>query len=335
MIRFAARYYDGRSSRPIEVVLRVEDPEVLHVDGLGQACQLPLRDVLLAPRLGNTTRSIELPDGAKCETQDNDAVDQVARLMGRGTGSALVHRLESSWRWVLVAVVAVGLLVSCGLKWGIPALADQVARAVPQAMACDLGRGTLATLDRMTLRPSALPEARRAKLRRSFSRVGAQYPALPLKLEFRSGVGPNAFALPDGTVIATDELVELAHHDDEILAVLVHEIGHVHHRHALRAALESSSTGLLVGAYLGDATSINAVAAALPVVYARASYSQRHETEADTFALEYLRRSGIAPRRFADILQRLHEKYGSLEGDAGFAYVASHPPTAERIARFR
>ncbi len=47
-------------------------------------------------------------------------------------------------------------------------------------------------------------------------------------------VGANAFALPSGIVVMTDELVELAKTDDELVAVLAHEIGHVRGRHALR-----------------------------------------------------------------------------------------------------
>ena len=58
----------------------------------------------------------------------------------------------------------------------------------------------------------------------------------------------------DGTVLVTDELVELAKNDDEIISVLAHEIGHLQRRHALRMALESSAIAVLASAYLGDVT---------------------------------------------------------------------------------
>jgi Zn-dependent protease with chaperone function len=163
--------------------------------------------------------------------------------------------------------------------------------------------------------------------------MAEKYPALPLHLVFRGGVGPNAFALPDGTVVATDELVELAHDDEEVLAVLAHEIGHVHHRHSLRMALQSSTVLLLISAYLGDVTQLTTISTALPGVYANASYSRELETEADTFALAYLDQNGIPHRRFADILRALQGQSGT-DPDRGMQYLASHPPTSERIARF-
>ena len=54
------------------------------------------------------------------------------------------------------------------------------------------------------------------------------------RLELRSGeaLGANALALPSGIVIMTDDLVALAKSDDEIGAVMAHELGHVRGRHA-------------------------------------------------------------------------------------------------------
>jgi Zn-dependent protease with chaperone function len=159
------------------------------------------------------------------------------------------------------------------------------------------------------------------------------YRELPLTLEFRRGLGPNAFALPDGTVVVTDELVELAENDNEILSVLAHEIGHVHHRHSLRMALESSTVVLLVSTYFGDVTQLTTLSAALPGVYAQAHYSREHESEADAFALEYLLKARIPKKHFADILRSL-QKLAGPDPKHGLQYLSSHPPTAERIGRF-
>ncbi len=64
-----------------------------------------------------------------------------------------------------------------------------------------------------------------------------------MTVEFRASpiIGANAFALPGGIVIVTDQLMQLAEHDDEILAVLAHEIGHVKHRHVLRGLPQDSA----------------------------------------------------------------------------------------------
>lgn len=326
-------YYDGVTSEPRHVTVALDEQGVLHVAGLAQPLTQPLNVVKIGARLGNTVRSLWFPDGAKCETEDHAAVDELERRQGKGGAGRLVHALESSWRSALSAVVVLMLLMGVGAKWGIPFAARQVADAVPKAMAYDLGRGTLEAFDRTLLKPSQLTDEQKQRLQDEFTVMAEHYPELPLSLTFRRGIGPNAFALPDGTVIATDELVKLSQNDQQVMAVLAHEIGHVHHRHSLRMALESSTVLLLVSAYLGDVTQLTTLSASLPGVYAQAHYSRDHETEADTFALQYLDQNGIAHHHFADILRALQKTAGP-DPEHGFQYLASHPPTTERIRRF-
>ena len=55
-------------------------------------------------------------------------------------------------------------------------------------------------------------------------------------LLFRDGgkFGANAFALPSGKIIVTDQLASLLN-DEQIVGVLAHELGHVVYRHGMRA----------------------------------------------------------------------------------------------------
>ncbi len=65
---------------------------------------------------------------------------------------------------------------------------------------------------------------------------------------FRKGgpIGPSAFALPSGTVIMTDELVDLVDQKGELEALFAHKIAHVTNRHGLRSALQDSGVFLLI-----------------------------------------------------------------------------------------
>jgi Zn-dependent protease with chaperone function len=125
----------------------------------------------------------------------------------------------------------------------------------------------------------------------------------------------------------TDELVALAQNDDEIIAVLAHEIGHVRGRHALRMILQSAGVAAITLAVFGDVSSTSALAAALPAVLLNAKHSREFEHEADGFAKSWLREHGIPERRFDDLLCRLEK-----QSPAGteVRYLSSHPPTEER-----
>jgi Zn-dependent protease with chaperone function len=330
-------YYDGQSTRahPVEVELD-EASGVVHLHGLAAPRSYPVKSLKVSPRIGGTVRSVTFPDDARAESTDHAALDALAAKAGHGGALHLVHLLESRWKSALIAAGVLVVFIAVGVRWGIPVVAKRLAEAVPAQLAYDLGKSTLAILDRTVLKPSDLTAARKAELVSEFQGMAREYPDLPLRLHFRDGLGANAFALPDGTVVVTDDLVDLAKDDREIMAVLAHEIGHVHFRHSLRVALESSSIAMLVSAYLGDIGQISTLSAALPAAYAQAHYSREHEVEADGFAFEYMTKAGVPHHFFADILEKLEEKnLGGKPKDDGTAYLASHPPTAERIERFR
>ena len=159
---------------------------------------------------------------------------------------------------------------------------------------------------------------------------------------FRRGgvIGANALALPDGTLIITDQLIDLSEHDEEALAVLAHELGHVQHRHGLRQVIQGSILTVVVSWYLGD---VGGWAASLPTLLLQARYSREHEHEADAYAVALLRENGISPRRLASMLTKLESsrRRGQAVPDAGpksspdktaiADYLSSHPATRERI----
>ncbi len=153
------------------------------------------------------------------------------------------------------------------------------------------------------------------------------------QLLFRKGVGANAFALPSGHIVVTDELIEVAEHDDEVLSVLAHEIGHVVHEHGLRSVLQSSAVALLLTAVTGDIGSASGFAAAMPIILLETNYSRKFELEADRYALDYMQTHNIDTKHFASILQKITGQDEAHEDDA-FSYLSTHPATRERIQPF-
>ena len=143
--------------------------------------------------------------------------------------------------------------------------------------------------------------------------------------------GANAFALPSGIIVVTDELVELAQDDDEILAVMAHELGHVHHRHIMRTIIQNSATALIIAILIGDLSSIAGLSATIPTVLMEAHYSREFELEADSFAVHRLSEMGKNPAALGRILQRLTEDHESDEGSTLWRYLSTHPATQERV----
>lgn len=330
MIELDGQLFDGQTSRSRTATLRVWTDGTVRIAVAGSEETLQLPDLEIPARLGNTPRRIRLPNGAIFETPDNAGADAILADQGRPRRHWL-HRLESRWDLVLASAVFVLGFGAAFVVWGVPALARVAAFAVPAETSVWLGEGTLEILDR-TLEPSSLPDARREALRARLDEVAAVAPGAgeyAFRLVFRGGgeFGANALALPSGQIVVTDELVALADADEELVAVLAHEVGHVVHRHALRQAIQSSTLVIAIVLVTGDLSATSGSVAALPTFLAEARFSKEFEREADAYAVGYLDRAGIDEAYFARILRRLDE-----DSDEGFAsFFSTHPNTEERI----
>ena len=129
-------------------------------------------------------------------------------------------------------------------------------------------------------------------------------------------------------MVVTDELVDIAKSDDEIVAVLAHEIGHVRGRHALRQILQAAGVSALAVALLGDLSSLSGILSAAPALLT-AKHSRDFEREADRFAKQWLRENRIAESNFDAILCRMTGTHGPKDKEA-VDYFSSHPATDER-----
>ena len=336
MSTLPAVYYDGKISDRRSVQIELAAPGQLIIRGLDRELRYRLADVRITPRVGNTPRSIYLPGEAKCETSDNDAIDIFLKRHRHAGGSAWLYTLESHLGYAALALVITAVAVWGLVEYGVPLLAKHVARALPPSVDAALGEQGLSALDRTLFAPSRLSMQRQQALRALFVKTTVDLPeGEHVHLVFRNSprIGANAFALPSGTIVITDELVTLARHDNELIAVLAHEIGHVVHRHALRRVLQDSTVVLIIAAVTGDVTSITSLAATIPTVLVEANYSRSFEREADDYAFQYLRTHNIPPYYFADILLRMEHARPSRGHVPDF--LSTHPATEERILRFK
>jgi Zn-dependent protease with chaperone function len=336
MREFTASFYDGKTSQRKEVQIYFDPPGQVRIIGLEEDLAYSLSELRITQRVGNTPRCIYLPDGAKCETLDNDTIDQILRLQGRSRFQAFLHKLESGLRYVLLSLVLTVVGVWGLVEYGIPALAKRAAYVLPASADTAMGREGLKILDKVFFSSSDLEDNRQNQLLSLFDDMTQELADTHnFRLEFRKSarVGPNAFALPSGIIVVTDDLVLLAKQKNELIAVLAHEIGHVIHRHSLRRLLQDSAVVLLVASVTGDVTSITALSSALPTMLMEAKYSRAFEREADQFALQYLRAHDIPPKHFANILLRLGKETGYKNETHN--YLSSHPATSQRIRMFK
>ncbi|ASY61790.1 Zn-dependent protease with chaperone function [Sinorhizobium sojae CCBAU 05684] len=325
-------WHPAGSSRSVPCRL-VEDGGRLVVrdDARAELAGGSLSLVEISARVGRIPRRITFPDGSLFETGENDAVDRFLARKGRGR-QGIVHWLEQFHPRLIAFVAATILLGVLVYRVALPALVELAVAVTPPIVPQIMSASTLETMDRTVLGPSKLDETIRSQILEGFRRIAAhsQGGEAAYTLNFREGgpVGPNAFALPDGTLILTDELVELAGGDTEmIVGVLAHEIGHVEHEHSLRQIYRAAGIAGLIMLFAGDIGSGAEDVLVQGSGLLALSYSRAAEAEADRHSVALMMRAGFDPTAIARFFELLETK---LHDSSDTSIFSTHPGTPER-----
>ncbi len=331
-VTLEGQFFSGETPVPSPLSLSLTESEA-SLTGEGVSRSYTTSTLFVSPRVGGADRFVTFPDGGQCQVGDHPVLD---RLPQEVKSEGPVSWLEARYSVAVVSVAVIALMLLLGYLYGLPAAAKSVAARIPVEKEVILGASTLAWLDENEwFTPSQLDAGRRGAIAERFSRLHEGLAMSPyMALEFRNSefLGANSFALPGGTIVMTDQMVDLAETDEEILAILAHEIGHVEERHGLRQILQSSGIALFAAAITSDAATVSTTVAGLPAILAQTKYSRGFETVADDYAFDILERNGMSGEDFADFMERF-EKYSGL--GEGLPFLSTHPVTSDRIDRAR
>ena len=160
-------------------------------------------------------------------------------------------------------------------------------------------------------------------------------PNIKYQVKIVEGDDLNAFTLPNGKIFLFRGLIDFAGSDDEIAAVLSHEIGHNARMHALRgqakasklswvglAAMAAMLTGSKSGADVGQFSQYL-------LMGIMNGYTEEYEKEADEQAILQMEKTQWNPSALVTFMNRLNqEEKRRPEWEPGI--FRTHPPTAER-----
>lgn len=142
----------------------------------------------------------------------------------------------------------------------------------------------------------------------------------------------NAFSLPGGYVYIFEGLVKKVKSDDELAAVIGHEIGHISARHnvkRLQGALGSSL--LLVLSSLSTGNGNAQAESGRAINELMMEYSRDDEVTADKLSVKYLKNSGYNPEAVVSFLTTLKEIMEKAPIKP-YRYYKTHPYLSQRIA---
>lgn len=143
---------------------------------------------------------------------------------------------------------------------------------------------------------------------------------------------PNAFALPGGKVGVNTGLLKVATTQDQLAAVIGHELGHVVSRHAAERVSQQFATQTAMqvinsatGGERQQLLGLLGVGAQAGIVL---PFSRRHESEADVLGQRYMASAGFDPRAAATLWENMVRHGGGARVPA---FLSTHPDPQQRI----
>jgi Zn-dependent protease with chaperone function len=152
----------------------------------------------------------------------------------------------------------------------------------------------------------------------------------------------NAFAAPGGKIYITNSLLDSLESEEELEAVLAHEVAHVELRHGyrqFRSAEKAAAWGAFAAALLGGVNNqaafdlVNLISQ-LASSIVLSGHSRRYESEADAMAFMYFEANklGKGKSSFRNVLRKLQYNQDFYQPEKqGNSFLASHPEIAARI----
>ncbi|MET3131140.1 Zn-dependent protease with chaperone function [Oxalobacteraceae bacterium GrIS 1.11] len=344
-----AIYFDGQSTRR-QAVTMIIHKRVVSIRGVGVHRSVRMSKLDISERLQHAPRIMRFPDGAFLEVGD----PRLQKMLRENRYiEPRVVRWQNNWVLSLFALITLLAVLISGYQWGLPWAADGIAQHLPTSIEKKIGNQELAMIDGRFLKPSTLAPAEQARLQSLFAALRQPNgDKTAYQLQFRdSGIGPNAFALPNGVIVMTDQLVQLAGNDQAIMGVLSHELGHVRGRHSLRHIMRALGVGIVLNLWVGD---VSSTLAALPTFLLDQKYSRDFERDADRYAIDMMHANHAPLAPMADMFEKMTAQRVMAQAEAGAEpadgqagptagqkrkaapdFLSSHPSDGERIATLR
>lgn len=245
-----------------------------------------------------------------------------------------ITRMENSSRVAVVSTVILILLISGGVVYGIPWVSQKAVMFLPNTVATHVGKQVLTTLDEKWFEPSELPLSQQKEIRQRFqSHVdslvadGEAFP-YPPNLVFRHwGGGVNAFALSNGTIIVTDDIVEAMATPAQLDSVLFHELGHMKYEHVMQSVIRASLLSVAVALVTGESSGVIDNLVGAGVFLFSNGYTRDNEVEADQYAVKVMLRTYGTTVPMQEMFKQLQASSSGYIPE----WLSTHPDFRTRI----
>jgi Zn-dependent protease with chaperone function len=245
-----------------------------------------------------------------------------------------------SWQKTL-ALMLIFVVCIIGFRAGLK-IATRIAVAqTPYAIEKELGQNSYRIFEKTLFKPSKLSLEQQKRLRQKAyamaNKAKLTYKPDILFHQSPSVIGANAFALPGGPIVVTDDLVNLMENDEQILAVIAHEYAHIEQRHSLKQIYDVIGMTAIATLVLGheEAWLESATGGAVGLWSMR--NSRHFEKDADMQGIDMLRANNMSAKPLYEainLLLRQSDKNNNQElpfSNDSENWLSTHPSGDDRL----
>ncbi len=312
---FPGTYYDGKSANKSPVKIRLtraqlelvfpQGRQVLWTYATLSVSQTGSRGPIRLER--SSSQKDVIPESVVIE--DPEFLKAAHRVAPDALGTIWNQPHKRPLRYLLIILACIILPPFVFAVWvyGIPAMTNAVADRVPTEWEEKLGQDYYQTLFKESIKEPD-PQVRKA-LDEISKRLLASVPDQPY--HFRVYVHPskmvNAMALPGGTIILFQGLINKTETPEELAGVMAHEFQHVLKRHYTRDIIRSEAINILATVVSGDSTMSVLIQAGGLLEFLR--YSRELESQADAEGMKMMLASQVDPQGMVRVFEMLEEEH--------------------------
>lgn len=244
---------------------------------------------------------------------------------------------------LIILVLSVPLIAGCGplgrmaidpAMLGAAAGSAITAASITDEQIVELSRQTIAQLDSENKLAAASYQQRLARVLAGVNEVEG----LKINYKVYDTQEINAFACGDGSIRVYSGLMDVMD-DNELMAIIGHECGHVVHqdtKKALKNAYLSQAARYAIGASNGIiGTLTRSVIGDIGEAFVSSQYSQKQEYAADEYGFKFSTEHGYSPYSMSDALNKLVDLAGGSQASLVQKMFSSHPDSAKRAEKMK